>query len=124
MNTIRDGEDFDDYVRRCRTKPASIGMMGSVVDLLIKVATAQKVRIEALEAQVKVLEARPAAVDYKGVFDSTTVYQPGNAVTCAGSIWIAKNVTMLRPDEQGDGARDWTLAVKRGRDGRDAKDLR
>lgn len=44
-------------------------------------------------------------------------YKAGDAVTWAGSLWIAQKDTGSKPDS-GDG---WRLAVKRGRDGKDAK---
>ena len=58
------------------------------------------------------------AVLYRGIFDATRTYEPGDQVTCAGSTWIAKAVTTQRPDEDGDGARAWTLCSKRGPEGK------
>lgn len=42
-------------------------------------------------------------------------YKAGDAVTWAGSLWIAQKDTDAKPDS-GDG---WRLSVKRGRDGKD-----
>jgi integrin beta 3 len=42
-------------------------------------------------------------------------YKAGDAVTWAGSLWIAQKDTDTKPDS-GDG---WRLSVKRGRDGKD-----
>jgi hypothetical protein len=53
---------------------------------------------------------------YRGVFVAGTSYTPGDVVTWAGSAWICDGPTTAKPGD-GDG---WTLAVKRGRDGRDA----
>jgi len=58
-------------------------------------------------------------VEYKGVWTKDTAYGCGSAVTCGGSLWIARADTSEKP---GDGATKWQLAVKAGRDGRDGKD--
>lgn len=58
----------------------------------------------------------PLVLD-RGVFKDGTAYAKGDAVTWAGSLWIAQKETETKPDG-GDG---WRLAVKRGRDGKDAK---
>ncbi len=58
----------------------------------------------------------PSLID-RGVFKSGTVYERGDGVTFGGSFWIAQKQTEAKP---GDGNQDWRLAVKRGRDGKDA----
>ena len=55
---------------------------------------------------------------YRGVFQPEHEYDAGDAVTWAGSVWIAEQQTKAKPDTPDGG---WKLAVKRGRDGRDAK---
>lgn len=50
----------------------------------------------------------------RGVYKDGREYEAGDAVTWAGSLWIAKEKTSGRPDS-GQG---WRLAVKRGRDGK------
>lgn len=57
----------------------------------------------------------PVVLD-RGVYKSGQDYVPGDAATYGGSLWIAQSKTNERPGT-GDG---WRLAVKRGRDGRDA----
>lgn len=56
------------------------------------------------------------AVIYRGVHSDKAEYKKSDAVTHAGSIWIAK-----KDNPQGkpleDGESDWKLSVKRGRDG-------
>ncbi|WP_313328063.1 phage gp6-like head-tail connector protein [Enterobacter oligotrophicus] len=54
---------------------------------------------------------------YQGVFKSGQEYQPGDTVTWGGSIWHCDEKTMDKPGETG--SKGWTLAAKRGRDGRD-----
>jgi hypothetical protein len=47
-------------------------------------------------------------------------YKAGDAVTWAGSLWIAQKDTDAKPDS-GDG---WRLSVKRGRDGKAAEPVK
>ena len=54
------------------------------------------------------------AMLYRGVYVPGRLYDRGDVVTWAGSLWHANAETTTRP---GDGAPAWTLAVKRGRDG-------
>jgi hypothetical protein len=53
---------------------------------------------------------------YQGVHKPETDYARGDAVTFGGSVWVCNTPTRARPGEV-EGA--WTLAVKRGRDGKD-----
>jgi collagen type III alpha len=55
---------------------------------------------------------------YRDVFKAGETYQPGDAVTWGGSLWIAQQETKAKPDGPDSG---WRLAVKKGRDGKDAK---
>lgn len=59
----------------------------------------------------------PAQI-YRGVFRSGE-YEPGDVVTWGGSAWHCEEVTSDKPGEVG--SKGWTLAVKRGRDGKDGK---
>lgn len=61
----------------------------------------------------------PTVID-RGVFkaDGETPYQAGDGVTWGGSYWIAQRETAAKPDTPDSGFR---LAVKKGRDGKDAK---
>jgi len=52
---------------------------------------------------------------YRGVYVVGKVYDTGDCVTWAGSLWHCNAETTTRP---GDGSPAWTLAVKRGRDGK------
>ena len=54
---------------------------------------------------------------YKGVFHAGDTYQPGDTVTWGGSLWHCDEATNDKPGEPG--SKGWTLAAKRGRDGRD-----
>lgn len=57
------------------------------------------------------------AVIYRGVW-RTGKFEPGDAVTFGGSLFIARAKTTAKPETGSD---DWQLAVKRGRDGKDGK---
>lgn len=59
----------------------------------------------------------PGPLD-KGVFREGDVYERGDGVTFGGSWWIAQKDA---PDGKPGLSADWRLAVKRGRDGKDAK---
>lgn len=54
---------------------------------------------------------------YQGVFKLGQEYRPGDTVTWAGSLWHCDEQTQDKPGETG--SKGWTLAAKRGRDGRD-----
>lgn len=59
----------------------------------------------------------PVVID-RGVFAEGKSYEEGDGVTWGGSFWIAQRATSAKPDSADSGFR---LAVKRGRDGRDAR---
>jgi hypothetical protein len=59
----------------------------------------------------------PVIID-KGVYKAGETYVRGDAVTWGGSLWIAQKETSEKPDGPDSG---WRLAVKKGRDGKDAK---
>lgn len=58
--------------------------------------------------------AMPVVID-RGVYRDGNAYKAGDAVTWAGSLWIAQKETSAKPDA----GNDWRLSVKRGRDGKD-----
>jgi hypothetical protein len=58
----------------------------------------------------------PSMID-RGVFKAGAQYDCGDAVSWAGSLWIAQRATSEKPDGPSSG---WRLAVKKGRDGKDA----
>lgn len=53
---------------------------------------------------------------YRGVFVEGDEYEAGDLVTWAGSLWHCNDPSAEKP---GDGSKAWTLAAKRGRDGKD-----
>jgi hypothetical protein len=59
----------------------------------------------------------PVMMD-RGVYKAGDTYDAGDAVSWGGSVWVAQKQTDAKPDTAESG---WRLAVKRGRDGKDAK---
>jgi hypothetical protein len=55
---------------------------------------------------------------YCGVFKDGEQYVPGDLVTWGGSLWHCNSETKDKPDS---GKEAWSCAVKKGRDGKDAK---
>ena len=70
--------------------------------------------IASLQKRLARIEDRPQ-LRYLGVWKAGTAYAESSCVTFDGSIWIAREATILKP---GDGNSAWQLAVKRGRDGK------
>jgi len=63
-----------------------------------------------------VKEARlPIPMD-RGVWKEGTVYRAGDGVTWGGHYWFAQEETTEKPDS----GKGWRMAVRRGRDGKDA----
>ncbi len=60
-----------------------------------------------------------AQLPYLGVYQEGKEYSVGQMTTWGGSMWHCNTLTTSKP---GEGNKDWTLMVKRGRDGRDGKD--
>jgi len=65
-------------------------------------------------AQVRKALALPVMI-YRGVFTPGD-YTPGDTVTWGGSLWHCDEATADKPGELG--SKGWTLAAKRGRDGK------
>lgn len=76
-----------------------------------------------LANRVRVVEERPT-LTYCGVYEQGRVYERGNVVTCAGHMWHANERTSKSPGFGVAYTKEWQLACKAGRDGRDGKDLR
>lgn len=58
------------------------------------------------------------AAIYRDVFKQGTSYARSDLVTWGGSMWIARQATSDKP---GEGATQWQLVVKAGREGREGK---
>lgn len=64
------------------------------------------------------VEHQLATMIYRGVFKDGQAYQPGDAVTFGGNIYHCNAETTDKPT---DGSITWTLANRRGRDGKDGQ---
>lgn len=67
----------------------------------------------------KEFEINLAIPMYREIWKSGETYQPGDFVTYDGSVWACLKTTKGKPGEY---TKDWRLAVKRGRNGKSAKD--
>ena len=67
--------------------------------------------------RIEELEQQRSAMKYLGVWSEHQQYVPGNFCTDKGSVWHCNQMTRERP---GDGS-SWTLAVKKGQDGKDGR---
>jgi hypothetical protein len=74
-------------------------------------------QLDPIRARLDALEASDAQKAYRGVFSTAETYLRHNSVTHGGSTWIAERDDPGTPAVDGTG---WRLAVKRGRDGRNA----
>ena len=70
-------------------------------------------QIADLDDRLKAFERSPMV--YDGPYEGGKAYSKGTFVTQDGSLWHCNQQTSSRP---GDGPA-WTLAVKRGKDGKD-----
>lgn len=57
------------------------------------------------------------AMIYRGIWREGQNCQKGDTVTWGGSLWHCNEPTNEKP---GDGSKAWSLAAKKGRDGKDA----
>ena len=80
------------------------------------VVDGQRTKNGELLARVDALERKQKDFRYRGVFSGAVHYAEGNFVTHHGSLWHANRATKALPGSTDD----WTLAVKRGKDGNDA----
>lgn len=76
------------------------------------------IRLTHTDGEVVEQTLRSPSLIYREVYRDGVPYEGGDAVTFGGSLWVALRATTSKP---GEGSPDWRLAVKKGRDGRDAK---
>ena len=98
-------------------------MAGEVVSFVKRSLTPRDEQLAALDSRIADLQSRIQTLEreprlkYQGVHEKGRYYAEGDTVTAHGSMWVCRTYTDAEPGS-GDG---WTLAVKRGRDGRDAR---
>ena len=83
----------------------------SALDVVAEPSDALEGRLMALEGRLMALEQRPQ-LSYKGVWDGSIEYSPGQMVTHSGSMFYCWRLTRSKPGE----SNDWQLCCKRGRD--------
>lgn len=67
--------------------------------------------------RIRAVELRTAAIIDRGTYSPNTAYEAGDAFTYGGSLWVTqKNSPQGKPGESAD----FRLAVRRGRDGKEA----
>jgi hypothetical protein len=103
-----------------RHQPATKGYVQSwikgLTDGLTRAVGAQLV---ALDDRLRLLEDTAGNLHYCGVFKPGVQYRRGNFVTYGGSLWHCNVDTDRGPTD----SKDWTLAVKRGQNGRDGNEV-
>ncbi|RWC10778.1 MAG: hypothetical protein EOS52_23705 [Mesorhizobium sp.] len=111
--------DFKDI-----TKPPTTRM---TFQLLAQFHVIMRDKCERLEARLDHVEQQTAALEksgikYGGVYQRANTYSRGTIVTHLGSAWIALKDADVGVVPQ-DSPDIWQLAIKRGRDGKDASRL-
>lgn len=76
------------------------------------------IRRQMTELERRVAEVETKGLEFVGTFQRAATYRRGQAVSFDGSLWIALRDT--QSGEEPGQSKAWQLAVKRGRDGRDA----
>lgn len=94
-------------------------LIKSLSTVLREKLTPMQARIAALESRIDTLEKRPPT-SYKGVWSASERYTRGDFVTYGGSVWAAARDTQTKPGFEQQ-SRDWVLAVKAGKDGKDLR---
>jgi hypothetical protein len=98
------------YVTRAAMMKAFERYSKGTAPVLLDIFTKQKTQIDALGARLASLEAKPH-VKFCGVWKAGGTYEPGDAATHQGGLWICKVATPGEPSKDFVG---WQLAVKRG----------
>lgn len=102
------------YIRETAAKIATKIVAEALAEPIARNAVSEQ-RIAELEAHIIKLEQLPSP-KYRGVWDAQTGYFVGDFCTDDGSLWHCERAsTGVRPGSMADA---WTLAVKRGRDGK------
>lgn len=84
---------------------------------LIKAGVAEAIKAMGPQVTENVRKTLPK-VEYRGVFTEGGTYARGDLATWGGSVWHCDQETTEKPDGP---SKHWTLAVKKGRDGRDGR---
>lgn len=83
-----------------------------------------KVTLTKAFGEPETIQLKSHGLIYKGVFKNSDIetYEAGDCLSCNGSVWIAmRSVDLKSPGSGSPEETGFQLAVKRGRDGKDAK---
>jgi hypothetical protein len=108
----RDGIDGKDGIhgKDGRDGVATTDELTSLIE-----AQVEKRLADVVEKRIQEAFAKLPQIGYKQVFKEGETYLNGNFVTWNGSVWHCNYETDTKP---GEGNPAWTLAVKKGRDGK------
>jgi hypothetical protein len=105
--------------RRTGTNPAGYVTLAEVGRMLEEAGKSVAEELRKRDEKIKALEDKPPGLQYAGVYRPGASYPKHTGVSHQGSVWVArKDFPSKQPGEPNSG---WILAVKRGRDGKDAK---
>lgn len=105
--------DLDDP--KVAAKAATVGAVADLAKTIGASVGGLRRQVAELAKRIEMLEASP--LTYGGTFETGKTYAKGTFCTHNGSLWHANYKTARRPGESAA----WTLAVRRGRNGRDAR---
>ena len=95
-------------------------MQSNIVDIVESLAPDQRTVIKTHEfsdGSLITSKYKSTAMIYRGVFKEGQPYETGDVVTAAGSSWVCGGSTIEKPGV----SKHWTLAIKRGSDGKDLR---
>ena len=82
------------------------------------VADAINAKFKNFADRLSALEQKTKGFTYRGIWSETDTYDPGDFVTKGGGLWHCNSTTQgYAPGE----SNNWTLAVQRGRNGKDRR---
>jgi hypothetical protein len=114
-----DGQDGRDGIDGKDGEPGKDGADGITPEFMDADFEGRTLRLSFGDGeQTKSVEFQMATPEYLGVFKDGETYERGDMVTWAGSTWHCDEPKGLKPGAPESG---WTLAVKAGRAGKDAK---
>lgn len=94
-------------------------IQGQISSLYNELVMTQAVLYAFLElAFERIGQLECGGMHYRGVWRDSEEYPKGSVVSHQGGCWHANKLTSARPGTDPDG---WTLMVRRGRDGKDAR---
>ncbi len=97
-----------------RSQPVTLGQHLDYMNTILVAMKKLNAQLAALQDRIGIVEMK--GITYRGTYQRSAEYKRGEMTTHRGSMWSAVKSTS---DEPGKTA-SWQLAVKAGRDGKDA----